>query len=198
MFRAQHPEDSPMISLLLAIAIAPAHAESCPAPMLYTTDGAVTLVSTTAGDTIPFGGLTLRGVEPDEIDLRSECTPTIAVEGLELHGVEPDEIDLAADGSLDIGALSGEAHTRGDIVLKRGIVGASFTLAPVSALLREEEGAATGRAVLVLDVVFELVDVQADDGRTQAMVVVPAATTITQAADALYPELPICAHCAAD
>jgi hypothetical protein len=184
-----------MISLYFALAIATAQAE-CPAAHVYTTDGSVTLVSTAAGDTIPFGGLTLQGVEPDEIDLRSACVPTIAVEGLELHGVEPDEIDLAADGTLDIGALGGQAHTRGDIVLKRGVSGATLTLAPTAAILREETR--RSGSTLVLDVTFEIVGVAADDGRSSGSVVVPAATTITQAADALYPELPICGHCGAE
>lgn len=184
-----------MLSLLLSLATTAAYA-ACPAPHVYETDTSVTLVSTAAGDTIPLGGLNLQGVEPDEIDLRSACTPTIAIEGLELRGVEPDEIDLAADGTLDIGALSGQAHTTGYIVLKRGVTRATFTLAPLTAVLRAEVVA--GASVLVLDVTFEIVAVTADDGRTSASVIIPAATTVTQAADALYPELPICGHCGAD
>lgn len=181
-----------MISLLLSLATSTAQA-ACPAPHVYTTESFVTLASTAAGDTIPLGGLNLQGVEPDEIDLRTACTPTIAIEGLELRGVEPDEIDLAADGTLDIGALTGAAHTTGSIVLKRGVMGATFTLAPLTAVLRVE--AVAGASVLVLDVTFEIVAVTADDGRTRASVIVPAATTVTQAADALYPEQPICGHC---
>ena len=63
---------------------------ACPDPLLLTTNDSVTVTTGALGDTIPFGGLSLKGVEPDEIDLASTCVPSIRIEGLVLAGVEPD------------------------------------------------------------------------------------------------------------
>lgn len=67
----------------------------------------------------PMDGMTLHGIDPDEIDFASTSAPTIRVEGLTLHGIDPDEIDLAA--ARDLLAATGPAWTREHVMLARQV-----------------------------------------------------------------------------
>lgn len=128
------------LSLLFASGTAAADTTACEPIVL---DALSPVYLDAAGTGIPLGGLELHGVEPDEIDFRSACTPTVSIPGLELRGVEPDEIDNALAAELLAGTP--RTQTREHVLLARDVRPLATTTTS-SSLVKTK-----GRAVLALD-----------------------------------------------
>jgi hypothetical protein len=157
----------------------------------------------------------LKGVEPDEIDFASALClsgdaaggSVVTVTDLEVFGVEPDEIDDEYLATLTAGTPV--AQTREHVLLARQV---GVPAAALPASTAPSEVTTTGHAVLRLDAVrleeqivtsrplttrtvatltYTVIDLISVDGSEPLTVYIETDT-------ALYPELPICAHCAAD
>ena len=185
------------------------YTSACPDPLLLTTNDSVTVTTGALGDTIPCGGLSLKGVEPDEIDLASTCVPSIRIEGLVLAGVEPDEIDFDSEGNADLGEIIGQTTTAAHIMLGRQAdphgrlveveITGSLVLAPLEGSLHEEVVSKRPyQSVVVADLVFEVVEVLPDEPLDEIDGVRLSGSSTTAQGDELYPEVPICGHCKAD
>ena len=186
---------------LTALSVASA-ADVCETvPTLTTTDSVWIEVDATGATTIPFGPLTLKGIEGEDIDLRSGCQPQIKISGVPLEGIEPDEIDL----SVSI-AFSGQAHTREHILLSRQVevpalveeLPAGLVLEAVEGTFREEVLSYRPYASrVVLDLTFNVVD-HDEDPDLVIEAIEMAADSSTDEGDALMPEVPVCGHCLPD
>ena len=164
------------IALSLLLAALPAQADTaCTALPVLSVSSGLTIEETASGPFIPLDGLTLKGIEPDEIDVASACVPTLSLGPIVVYGIEPDEIDnaLHSSGVLDLAFGSGETATStGHILLGRQgdphgrssteeTVAGSLVLAPVAGQLTEAVSR-TGAVSRTLTLTFELVEAVPD------------------------------------
>jgi len=148
---------------------------------------------------IDLGGTRLKGVEPDEIDV-TVAAPMVLIEGLTLRGVESEDLDFAADGSLELDSIGGVVELKEHILLSRsssiGHIG-TVELTPVSATLTEVVTSwRPYDTALVMDIILEVTDIVPDEAGFEAQAIPVSDLTLPQGT-ALMPEMPICAFCSA-
>jgi hypothetical protein len=146
----------PTMTLILSLILSLAHADTttttatCGDAPVLTVSGTVTIEETAAGAHIPLGGLSIQGIEPDEIDVASACVPLIQLGPVSVTSIDPDEIDLALQdsGSLSLVFLDETEpapQTREHVLLSRG--GAPLT--STGHILLGRQGDPSGRFVEV-------------------------------------------------
>lgn len=179
-------------AIFSTLVITSAFADTACTPTVMMSGDSITLDLSNLESGIPLGGLTLHGIDPDEIDLANTCAPTVWVEGLELHGIDPDEIDNQVVPTL----LDFTPQATGSALVGQTATGATVTAQPVFAVvdatIREEViSKRPYQSRVVMDLSLEIVDVQvAETGLAPTMLLIDSATTVT-----ITPEKPVCSRC---